>query len=104
MSVTIEKLDKPELEHIKMNCDNIISDKLTKYPMIEEAFSTTSFNVICGRMGSGKTSLLTSFVKHIFKKCFETIYVFMQVVLIIGILYKIGGNDDIMDNVMTLLG
>ena len=77
MSVTIEKLDKPELGHIKMNCDNIISDKLTKYPMIEEAFSTTSFNVICGRMGSGKTSLLTSFVKHIFKKCFETIYVFM---------------------------
>ena len=77
MSVRIETLDKPELAHIKMNCDNIIHDKLMKYPMIEEAFSTTSFNIICGRMGSGKTSLLTSFVKHVFKKCFETIYVFM---------------------------
>ena len=45
--------------------------------MIKEAFSTTSFNVLCGRMGSGKTSLLTSLVKKVFKKCFETIYVFM---------------------------
>jgi thymidine kinase len=45
--------------------------------MIKEAFSTTSFNIICGRMGSGKTSLLTSLVKTVFKKCFETIYVFM---------------------------
>lgn len=75
--VKIKILDKPDLGHIKMNCDNIIHDKLTKYPMIEEAFSTTSFNVICGRMGSGKTSLLTSIVKQVFKKCFETIYVFM---------------------------
>ena len=75
--VRIKQLDKPNLGHIKMNCDDIIAEKLTKYPMINEAFSTTSFNVLCGRMGSGKTSLLTSLVKKIFKKCFETIYVFM---------------------------
>lgn len=75
--VHIKQLDKPDLGHIKMNCDDTISEKLTKYPMIKEAFSTTSFNVICGRMGSGKTSLLTSLVKKVFKKCFETIYVFM---------------------------
>ena len=60
-----------------MNCDNIIHDKLTKYPMIAEAFSTTSFNIICGRPGQGKTSLLTALMKKVFKKCFETIYVFM---------------------------
>ena len=75
--VKIKILDKPELGHIQMNCDDVINEKLTKYPMIQEAFSTSSFNVICGRMGSGKTSLLTSLVKKVFKKCFETIYVFM---------------------------
>ena len=75
--IRIEKLAKPDLDHIKMNCDHIIHEKLTKYPMVEEAFSTTSFNIIVGRMGSGKTSLLTSLVKQVFKKCFETIYLFM---------------------------
>jgi len=75
--VKIKVLDKPDLGHIHMNCDDVISEKLTKYPMIKEAFSTSSFNVIVGRMGSGKTSLLTSLVKKVFRKCFETIYVFM---------------------------
>ena len=75
--IKIKHLDKPDLGHIQMNCDNIIHDKLTKYPMIAEAFSTTSFNIICGKMGQGKTSLLTALMKKVFKKCFETIYVFM---------------------------
>jgi thymidine kinase len=73
----ILKLEKPDLGHVNMNCDDVINEKLLKYPMVKEAFSTTSFNIICGRMGSGKTSLLTSFIKKIFRKCFETIYVFM---------------------------
>ena len=73
----IVQLEKPNLQKVKMNCDGVIHDKLLKYPMIAEAFSTTNFTVICGRMGQGKTSLLTSFVKNIWKKCFETIYVFM---------------------------
>jgi DNA replication protein DnaC len=75
--IKIKPLDKPDLGHTKMNCDNVINEKLLKYPMIEEAFSTTSFNIICGRMGQGKTSLLTALLKKVFKKCFETIYVFM---------------------------
>jgi DNA replication protein DnaC len=75
--VHIEKLNKPDLGHIKMNCDDVINEKLLKYPMTAEAFSTSSFNIICGKMGQGKTSLLTSMVKKVFKKCFETIYVFM---------------------------
>ena len=75
--VRIKTLAKPDLGHIEMNCDHTISKKLTKYPMIKEAFSTTSFNIICGRMGSGKTSLLTSLVKTVFRKCFHTIYLFM---------------------------
>ena len=77
MSVRIEVLDKPDLGHTKMNCDDTIHEKLTKYPMIKEAWATSSFNVFCARMGQGKTSLMTSLVKKVFKKCFETIYVFM---------------------------
>ena len=73
----IEKLDKPDLQKVKMTCDNVIHEKLLKYPMVNEAFSTTSFNIICGKMGQGKTSLLTSLLKTVFRKCFETIYVFM---------------------------
>ena len=76
-TIKIEVLDKPDLQRVKMSCDGVINEKLLKYPMIQEAFSTTSFNIICGKMGQGKTSLLTSLVKGVFKKCFETIYVFM---------------------------
>ena len=75
--VKIKTLEKPNLGTTAMNCDSTIHEKLTKYPMIKEAFSTTSFNIIVGRMGSGKTSLLTSLVKRVFNRCFETIYVFM---------------------------
>ena len=75
--VRIEKLKKPDLQTVEMNCDNVISKRLLKYPMVQEAFSTTSFNIICGRMGSGKTSLLTSLVKTVFRKCFHSIYLFM---------------------------
>jgi thymidine kinase len=75
--IRIQHLPKPDLGHTTMTCDNVINERLTKYPMIKEAFSTTSFNVIAGKMGQGKTSLLTALVKKVFKKCFETIYVFM---------------------------
>jgi hypothetical protein len=77
--VHIKPLEKPDLKVVKMNCDGIIHDKLaTKYgPMVAEAFSTSSFNIICGTMGSGKSSLITALVKTVFRKCFESIYVFM---------------------------
>ena len=75
--IKIQVLDKPDLQRVKMTCDNVIHEKLLKYPMIQEAFSTTSFNILVGKMGQGKTSLLTSLLKTVFKKCFETIYVFM---------------------------
>ena len=53
--ISIKVLPKPDLEKVKMSCDGVIHNKLLKYPMIEEAFSTNSFNVVCGRMGQGKT-------------------------------------------------
>ena len=51
MSIRIEKLKKPDLGVVKMNCDGVIHKKLTEYPMIEEAFSTSHFTIICGRPG-----------------------------------------------------
>ena len=73
----IEVLDKPDLKKVKMLVDGVIDDKLLKYPMVEDLFSRTSFNVILGKMGQGKTSLITNFVKTIFKKCFEHIIIFI---------------------------
>lgn len=73
----IEELEKPDLKRCKMNCDDIIDNRLTKYPMVEDLWSKTSFNVVNGKMGSGKTSLVTNLIKTVFKKCFHNIYVFI---------------------------
>ena len=73
----IETLEKPNLKRIKMNCDDIIDNRLTKYPMVEDLWSKTSFNVVVGKMGSGKTSLVTNLIKKVFKRCFHNIYVFI---------------------------
>ena len=73
----IEVLEKPNLKRVKMNVDDIIDEKIMKYPMSADLFSRTSFNVILGKMGQGKTSLITNFVKTIFKKCFEHMIVFI---------------------------
>ena len=73
----IETLDKPNLKKVKMNVDDVIDEKLLKYPMSADLFSRTSFNLILGKMGQGKTSLITNFVKTIFKKAFEHMIVFI---------------------------
>ena len=73
----LEVLDKPNLKKIKMNCDDCIDDKLTKYPMSEDLWSHTSFNVMLAKMGGGKTSLITNLIKTIFKRCFHHIIVFI---------------------------
>jgi DNA replication protein DnaC len=45
--------------------------------MCEDLWSNTSFNVILGKMGQGKTSLVTNLIKTVFKKCFHHIIVFI---------------------------
>lgn len=77
MNIYINELKKPKIEYVKMNCDKCIDERLTKYEMIEDCFSKTSFNVIVGKMGQGKTSLVVSLCKTVFRKCFEYIYVFI---------------------------
>jgi DNA replication protein DnaC len=73
----IEVLDKPNLKRVKMNCDDCIDEKLKKYPMCNDLWSNTSFNVILGKMGQGKTSLVTNLIKTVFKRCFNHIIVFI---------------------------
>lgn len=73
----IETLAKPNLKPVKMLCDDIIDQKIMKFPMTADLFSRTSFNVILGKMGQGKTSLITNLVKTVFKKCFEHIIIFI---------------------------
>jgi DNA replication protein DnaC len=73
----IEVLDKPNLKRVRMNCDDCIDEKLKKYPMCEDLWSNTSFNVILGKMGQGKTSLVTNLIKTVFKRCFHHIIVFI---------------------------
>ena len=75
--ISIKPLKKPELGNIKMNCDKIIHKKLTEFPMINDVWSMNNFTVIVGKMGQGKTSLLTNLVKNVFNKCFENIYLIM---------------------------
>ena len=70
-------MKKPNLKKIKMNCDECIDEKLLQYPMVADVWSHTSFNIIVGKMGSGKTSLMTNLVKTVFKKCFAKIYIFI---------------------------
>jgi len=73
----IEELAKPNLKKVKMNVDDVIDEKLLKYPMSADLFARTSFNVILGKMGQGKTSLITNFVKTIFRRAFEHMIVFI---------------------------
>lgn len=73
----LEVLDKPNLKKVKMNCDDCIDERLNKYPMSEDLWGHTSFNIILGKMGQGKTSLATNLIKTVFKKCFHHIIVFI---------------------------
>jgi len=73
----IQILEKPNLKKVKMNVDEVIDEKMLKYPMVADLFSHTSFNIVVGKMGSGKTTLVTNLVKTVFKRCFEHILLFM---------------------------
>ena len=75
--MNIIQLKKPNLNKIKMNCDECIDEKLLEYPMVADVFSHTSFNIIVGKMGQGKSSLMVNLVKNVFKKCFAKIYIFI---------------------------
>lgn len=68
-------LDKPKLKNVKMQCDCIIDEKLTKYPAVECLFATHNFTIFAGLMGQGKSTKVLQLLSSVFKKCFEHIYV-----------------------------
>jgi KaiC/GvpD/RAD55 family RecA-like ATPase len=82
MSITIKRNKKINLEIPEFICDNNpIGEHLNKYDMLKH-LNVYSFDVIIGKPGSGKTSLLIAFLsskgKHkIFRKCFDNILLVM---------------------------
>ena len=74
-NITIKKNAKPDLDICEMLCDKGLNPKLDKYELTKFINAHTS-NLLLGRPGSGKTSLLYSLFKKPLKKCFHTIYLF----------------------------
>jgi len=77
MKLTLKELDKPHLAKTEMLCDLQLHEKLDKFELTK-FLNKHSANILCGRAGSGKTSLLFSMFKSkdIFKKVFHNIYLF----------------------------
>ena len=69
-------LDIPEF-----NCDCGLAEHLTKYDMLKHLNAYT-FDIYCGKPGSGKTSLMVSFLsgkgdKQVYRKVFNNVVVIM---------------------------
>jgi DNA replication protein DnaC len=71
----INILKKPNQKIEKMKVDEIIDEKLKLYPMVEDTLSKTNFTAIIGGMGSGKTTLITNFLKGFYKQVFNHIFI-----------------------------
>jgi hypothetical protein len=66
--------DKPKLPRVHMLVDDILDERLTKYPAIKQCFSTSNTTLICGGTGSGKTTWLIQMMKTVFKKVYHQIF------------------------------
>lgn len=78
MSLQIKKNKSPELNIPKFVCDKKLHKKLDTYELTS-LMNKSNFTLFLGRAGSGKTSLLVSFLNtpELFRRCFHFIYVFM---------------------------
>lgn len=81
MKFTIIENDKPDLPMCKMRCDDGLAEHLNNFELTK-FLNRHSVNLLIGKPGSGKTSLLYSFFKaggknKILKKVFHNIYLFM---------------------------
>lgn len=80
MKIKIIENNKPDLPVCEMRCDSGLADHLNNYE-ITKFMNCHSINLLIGKPGSGKTSLLYSLFKNggknkIFKKVFHNIYLF----------------------------
>lgn len=75
--ISIKNNPKPDLQHCEMNCDNGLHKKLNEYEL-SKFLNSHATNLLIGRPGSGKTSLLYSLFKskELFAKVFHNIYLF----------------------------
>lgn len=73
----IIELEKPKIKSVSMLVDGVIDNSLTEFEMIDCCWSKTSFNILIGNMGSGKTTLMINLLRNVFNKCFAHIYIIM---------------------------
>ena len=81
MSIEIKKNKKLVLPVTQFNCDGSINDNLEKYDMLAN-LNGFKFTILVGKPASGKTSVLTSWMKtkgkkKIFRKVFDHVLVVM---------------------------
>ena len=81
MNIEIKKNKKLVLPVTQFNCDGSINDNLDKYDMLAN-LNGFKFTILVGKPGSGKTSVLTSWMKtkgkkKIFRKVFDHVLVVM---------------------------
>lgn len=76
--ITIKHNPVPKLTIPKFSVDNELDAKLNQYP-ITELMNKSNFTVFLGKAGSGKSSLLISFLKSktLFYRTYHTIILFM---------------------------
>ena len=76
--ITIKHYDAPKLKLPKFSVDNELDEKLNDYE-ITKLMNRSNFTVFLGKAGSGKSSLLISFLKTpiLFKRVYSNILLFM---------------------------
>jgi hypothetical protein len=77
------KQDRLDLKIPQFLCDHGFNNRLNEIPMLSY-LNNYGFNVISGKSGSGKTSLLISFLtgkgdNKVYRKCFDNVVVVMPV-------------------------
>lgn len=77
MKIEIKKNNCPNLSKVNFACDKELSSKLNQYEMVRDHLNKYNTTLLIGTQGSGKTSLLINFVKKLYKKVFDRVYVFM---------------------------
>jgi replication-associated recombination protein RarA len=77
MRIEIKKNNCPNLGKVNFACDRELSSKLNQYELVRDHLNKYNTTLLIGTQGSGKTSLLVNFVKKLYKKVFDKVYVFM---------------------------
>ena len=73
----VKEHPKVDLKTIKMNCDFKLHEKLEHTELTKSFFNKTNFTLIVGSCGSGKSTWTISFVKNLYRKVFNNVYLIM---------------------------